>query len=178
MLLVVDPYLFPARGRKRAQQQGSEELPEVVDPYLFPARGRKRWVPGLFATAAPNVVDPYLFPARGRKPHHSMGTPSTIADGLIPTFSPQGDGNNCSTPLFSPWGVTVDPYLFPARGRKPSSTWRADEIRGLVLIPTFSPQGDGNMTFMINSSLLGKEVDPYLFPARGRKHTRTSDRTL
>ena len=36
-----------------------------VDPYLFPARGRKRIV--TFRTAIADNVDPYLFPARGRK---------------------------------------------------------------------------------------------------------------
>ena len=64
----VDPYLFPARGRKRGAG-GTHELAlfESVDPYLFPARGRK-----LLNLAYPPLpefllVDPYLFPARGRK---------------------------------------------------------------------------------------------------------------
>ena len=64
---VVDPYLFPARGRKRDEERAEINAAIEVDPYLFPARGRKP--PG----AAPRrrivnlEVDPYLFPARGRK---------------------------------------------------------------------------------------------------------------
>ena len=39
----VDPYLFPARGRKRAGDKEIHALAhdQLVDPYLFPARGRK-----------------------------------------------------------------------------------------------------------------------------------------
>ena len=68
---------------------------------------------------------------------------------LIPTFSPQGDGNTIDKlgvlALF-PYTV-VDPYLFPARGRKRCHLGaKATEFRG-QLIPTFSPQGDGNDLF-------------------------------
>ena len=72
---------------------------------------------------------------------------------------------NCPLDMCKP----VDPYLFPARGRK------LDLVVGVFpaldsLIPTFSPQGDGN--FVATSSTLdsaASRVDPYLFPARGRK---------
>ena len=63
---------------------------------------------------------------------------------MIPTFSPQGDGNKAAVWYNTKTSVTdVDPYLFPARGRK----------RGLC------PSLCGNP----------EAVDPYLFPARGRK---------
>ena len=67
-----------------------------------------------------------------------------LLEGLIPTFSPQGDGNYRVGDV----GYrlqTVDPYLFPARGRK------------LELLQR--PLG------------FARVVDPYLFPARGRKRT-------
>ena len=38
---MVDPYLFPARGRKHDTNSIFYELDWIVDPYLFPARGRK-----------------------------------------------------------------------------------------------------------------------------------------
>ena len=63
----VDPYLFPARGRKPTLlTSGAFVLAALVDPYLFPARGRK---PQNFFWDLPLriYVDPYLFPARGRK---------------------------------------------------------------------------------------------------------------
>ena len=42
----VDPYLFPARGRKREEFLESRLSDDPnVDPYLFPARGRKLEVP-------------------------------------------------------------------------------------------------------------------------------------
>jgi len=64
---------------------------------------------------------------------------------LIPTFSPQGDGN-----------------VLPV----PSST----KLSPALLIPTFSPQGDGNGSVVLDASTSGLyNVDPYLFPARGRK---------
>ena len=90
---------------------------------------------------------------------------------LIPTFSPQGDGNvyllveevernaNELIPTFSPQGDGNYDNTFPFQLISVS----------LWLIPTFSPQGDGN------SGKLGaylppqQRVDPYLFPARGRK---------
>jgi len=37
------------------------------------------------------------------------------------------------------------------------------------LIPTFSPQGDGNKTTQVALAIALDAVDPYLFPARGRK---------
>jgi len=61
---------------------------------------------------------------------------------LIPTFSPQGDGNLRMADATSP------------------------ALR--ALIPTFSPQGDGNFPDA-PGNFLGRIVDPYLFPARGRK---------
>ena len=62
---------------------------------------------------------------------------------MIPTFSPQGDGNtDCVSVKFD--GIPVDPYLFPARGRK----LKLLRFRRLGIHPL---------------------VDPYLFPARGRK---------
>ena len=110
---------------------------------------------------------------------------------LIPTFSPQGDGNttessaslrdrNVDPYLFPARGrklsaetcirtthsCRVDPYLFPARGRK---QWGLGSGRyaNVVLIPTFSPQGDGNVEALTTYG--ADHVDPYLFPARGRK---------
>ena len=38
----------------------------LVDPYLFPARGRKPFV-NIELSLERDPVDPYLFPARGRK---------------------------------------------------------------------------------------------------------------
>ena len=66
MWVTVDPYLFPARGRKR-RADGIRELAPFVDPYLFPARGRKHDVWVFFEPYFEGNVDPYLFPARGRK---------------------------------------------------------------------------------------------------------------
>ena len=62
---------------------------------------------------------------------------------MIPTFSPQGDGNNRENGLVDRFENAVDPYLFPARGRKPH--------------------------LKIKECLHQALVDPYLFPARGRK---------
>ena len=63
----VDPYLFPARGRKRDDNETvSAGFNFPVDPYLFPARGRKR-LPVVLGRLDGPPVDPYLFPARGRK---------------------------------------------------------------------------------------------------------------
>ena len=94
-VISVDPYLFPARGRKRINNLGVLEGRLEVDPYLFPARGRK---PKLSCQRPEGAwdyfVDPYLFPARGRK----LGWPE----------------------LSVSWANVVDPYLFPARGRKRS----------------------------------------------------------
>ena len=42
MVKYVDPYLFPARGRKHPRVRLREYYLYPVDPYLFPARGRKR----------------------------------------------------------------------------------------------------------------------------------------
>ena len=63
---------------------------------------------------------------------------------LIPTFSPQGDGNSRISLAFSYELGIVDPYLFPARGRKLvlAEFPAAPDVRRLI--PTFSPQGDGN----------------------------------
>ena len=41
-VVTVDPYLFPARGRKLLGVTVNSNTPLAVDPYLFPARGRKR----------------------------------------------------------------------------------------------------------------------------------------
>ena len=67
-----------------------------------------------------NEVDPYLFPARGRKPRY---------------------GSYC---WLSRRRLRVDPYLFPARGRKQGTGVLKHPAFGKRLIPTFSPQGDGN----------------------------------
>ena len=64
---------------------------------------------------------------------------------LIPTFSPQGDGNTKIPLVMVAILGYVDPYLFPARGRK---------LRNRLLS---TPRN------------MGSDVDPYLFPARGRK---------
>jgi len=87
-------------------------------------------------------VDRYLFPARGRKRISRNRVPRFITV-LIPTFSPQGDGNSTTVAVARALDTLVDPYLFPARGRK----LERSESPGVVylgLIPTFSPQGDGN----------------------------------
>ena len=44
-----------------------------VDPYLFPARGRKLDFLGLAELVNGHAVDPYLFPARGRKHDTKFG---------------------------------------------------------------------------------------------------------
>ena len=69
---------------------------------------------------------------------------------LIPTFSPQGDGNsNALYSIPNDARKSVDPYLFPARGRK--------------------------HLFIIQLNLIDEiHVDPYLFPARGRKRFGSS----
>jgi len=67
------------------------EIEVVVDPYLFPARGRKPG-DGTSKCFSLHVVDPYLFPARGRK-LHVQDVRVLVLQKLIPTFSPQGDGN-------------------------------------------------------------------------------------
>ena len=168
---LVDPYLFPARGRKpplgrRPGRRGGRR----VDPYLFPARGRKPPLGRRPGRRGGRRVDPYLFPARGRKHRERAGVHEFTLLVLIPTFSPQGDGNStpCSLkvqaspqkliPTFSPQGdgntqiqeqkrlleiFPVDPYLFPARGRKLCRCPVYDDTLK-ELIPTFSPQGDGN----------------------------------
>ena len=64
---------------------------------------------------------------------------------LIPTFSPQGDGN-LNEVLPTVFVYAVDPYLFPARGRKLSFVETCHDPGDIPeLIPTFSPQGDGNI---------------------------------
>ena len=119
-------------------------------------------------------VDPYLFPARGRKLNVSLYDEwkDTQAP-LIPTFSPQGDGNIALRRFAFSWRCFVDPYLFPARGRKPPFRVFTGDRGYPKLIPTFSPPGDGNLTFRrSNASTAFSCVDPYLFPARGRKLAR------
>jgi len=89
---------------------------------------------------------------------------------LIPTFSPQGDGNAVREEVIpDKTQCVVDPYLFPARGRKLRDVHVFGHV-SVTLIPTFSPQGDGNLGIRVAccSAVL---VDPYLFPARGRKHS-------
>ena len=89
---------------------------------------------------------------------------------LIPTFSPQGDGNCHHRQRWVKFTRRVDPYLFPARGRKHENLGVLFRGRLLTLIPTFSPQGDGNSTALLEDyPVPTKVVDPYLFPARGRK---------
>jgi len=70
---------------------------------------------------------------------------------LTPTFSPQGDGNQ--------WIRNKEGEIY----KKP-------------LTPTFSPQGDGNNSFDLDGrGDVHCRVDPYLFPARGRKHCTVYD---
>ena len=121
----VDPYLFPARGRKRVDLFITRPIRLNVDPYLFPARGRKltlAWDPAISICS----VDPYLFPARGRKPfiRHSL-------------LHIRG---------------AVDPYLFPARGRKLGGCGPRISFQACLLIPTFSPQGDGNRRLQVRGA--------------------------
>ena len=114
------------------------------------------------------AVDPYLFPARGRKLRGQRVDMVSNHSLLIPTFSPQGDGNSLH-PERCPRTRDVDPYLFPARGRKLAAR-PAARRRRRRLIPTFSPQGDGNGgRGGCIPALTLQVVDPYLFPARGRK---------
>ena len=88
---------------------------------------------------------------------------------LIPTFSLQGDGNSeLTTGRSAHSDLDVDPYLFPARGRKLDVQLGLKSNEEILLIPTFSPQGDGNYPGGVLGALMGR-VDPYLFPARGRK---------
>ena len=63
---------------------------------------------------------------------------------LIPTFSPQGDGNSLEKKNLYWILREVDPYLFPARGRKHFYIHCQGFLCLGLLIPTFSPQGDGN----------------------------------
>ena len=62
----VDPYPFPARGRKPLRFE-VQLITVNVDPYLFPARGRKLVGQSWPVKVVWRNVDPYLFPARGRK---------------------------------------------------------------------------------------------------------------
>ena len=71
MVSAVDPYLFPARGRKLSARFKTPSYPSGVDPYLFPARGRKLIRAVIQGRVGDSTVDPYLFPARGRK--HLLG---------------------------------------------------------------------------------------------------------
>jgi len=193
-------------------------LSNIVDPYLFPARGRKQWridmvyvlnrfalIPTFSPQGDGNVIRNIVF-----KPLVLVLIPTFSPQGdgnlsltirsapavwtLIPTFSPQGDGNTRKSGTRRASGIHVDPYLFPARGRKP---WLPSHCQFLLvwLIPTFSPQGDGNRlcpsqkattasalipTFspqgdgnLLHTGWVEPSgntiVDPYLFPARGRK---------
>ena len=113
-----------------------------VDPYLFPARGRKRHYPqaSIYHRAA---LIPTFSPQGDGNLNYGPFLTEEEAWKLIPTFSPQGDGNSGYDDAIPDAGVVVDPYLFPARGRKLQNVvWIY--IKGLLLIPTFSPQGDGN----------------------------------
>ena len=113
---------------------------------------------------------------------------------MIPTFSPQGDGNRCNLiiigqrnikaliPTFSPQGdgngnstssnVMVVPSLIPTFS--PQGDGNVTGMKNWttmypLLIPTFSPQGDGNVSWTSQYNRYSLKVDPYLFPARGRK---------
>jgi len=145
-VISVDPYLFPARGRKRINNLGVLEGRLEVDPYLFPARGRK---PKLSCQRPEGAwdyfVDPYLFPARGRKRNSFVTREEVITSHVDPYLFPaRGRKRRCLPASLSL--NQVDPYLFPARGRKRSHRF----FNGL-----------GHRI----------DVDPYLFPARGRKPT-------
>ena len=88
---------------------------------------------------------------------------------LIPTFSPQGDGNQLPGTDAQGHSLTVDPYLFPARGRKPFSEGKTGPGTPLEVDPYLFPARGRKLA---KDSLLGlwlEWVDPYLFPARGRK---------
>jgi len=83
-------------------------------------------------------VDPYLFPARGRKLMHPLGSNQSLQD-------------------------YVDPYLFPARGRKPRLT-RGKTLAANLLIPTFSPQGDGNHVISLGIGFVEVPLIPTFSP--------------
>ena len=111
-------------------------------------------------------VDPYLFPARGRK-QEVYWVPIEVTAQLIPTFSPQGDGNAFAASRASSGVQMLIPTFSPqgdGNGVRKENTARV----GISLIPTFSPQGDGNSHAWAAWIFL-RRVDPYLFPARGRK---------
>ena len=90
---------------------------------------------------------------------------------LIPTFSPQGDGNVRSREL--PRGAPGARVLIPTFSPQGDGNQQEGEANGEqpeLLIPTFSPQGDGNgLVLGTGCGAAGLAVDPYLFPARGRK---------
>ena len=121
-MLQVDPYLFPARGRKPPHSQTGQYVVDEVDPYLFPARGRKQsfivWI------WFPQVLTPTFSP-QGDGNLVSVGAKSASHPVLTPTFSPQGDGN-------------VEPV-----------TYEYDTFH--MLTPTFSPQGDGNQPIVAHA---------------------------
>ena len=117
-----------------------------------------------------NSVDPYLFPARGRKQSISqVRSKDTKMYPLIPTFSPQGDGNLWvpGAPCNRQWLELIP--TFSPQGDGNHSLILSSPTPLVVLIPTFSPQGDGNDLKPVTSNWLRSSVDPYLFPARGRK---------
>ena len=87
---------------------------------------------------------------------------------LIPTFSPQGDGNFPLTVRTTKRGGSLIPTFSPQGDGNPSRATISGA--GLWLIPTFSPQGDGNGK-AADLVQRAASVDPYLFPARGRKHS-------
>jgi len=119
-----------------------------------------------------STVDPYLFPARGRKRCVAAEPRVSAIDGLIPTFSPQGDGNTSNVGKLS----TVTNWLIPTFSPQGDGNPIRDMGPSVIkrrLIPTFSPQGDGNPHYSrILPSRPEWSVDPYLFPARGRKLVR------
>ena len=64
----------------------------------------------------------------------------------------------------------ADPYLFPARGRKPTSL-SGVETTPRKVDPYLFPARGRKLNPKISGIAMSRTVDPYLFPARGRKLT-------
>ena len=194
----VDPYLFPARGRKpvlKSTRRYGNKLKLI--PTFSPQGDGNLSTTTMFSPAICRRLIPTFSPQGDGNPRIVRRPPAFLKP-LIPTFSPQGDGNMKRRWWKGVFQIRVDPYLFPARGRKRREVRRPGPSTQ-PLIPTFSPQGDGNTpvsSFLTLARTIRKliptfspqgdgnsphhpvhpsrrDVDPYLFPARGRKHDAT-----
>ena len=133
---------FPRKGTETRKPSRKPRFPKDGHTYLFPARGRKPKNDGLLLVWL-LISHTYLFPARGRK--------------LIEDKSQSGTLDRSHLP-------------FPRKG---TETWVAGGDHphtgiGICVTPTFSPQGDGNFSFL-ETYFFVTLGHTYLFPARGRK---------